>query len=641
MTQVKRVDVLIIGAGPAGLALANWFRNSPITVLLIDKKPGPTQRGAAEGLKSITNEIFDSYGIGPQIAAESWRVEEIAFWGQKKKDGKSGGGIEREQVIQDKVEELGKFRETTLQQARVEYHMQRNLLNHENINIQYNTRPIEVKINESMSLLHGIDDVYPVEVRLVKKTQVQSEAVASNSLESSTTPPTVNGNTPEEVKVEEERVLAKYIIGCDGAHSWLRKQLDVQFEGDLTDSVFGVVDLVPKSNFPDLRRSCYLGASTGTILMMPRANKEVRLYVPVESGTSFSDPKDLTLERIIAAARDIFSPYTLEIGSVSWWSAYRVGQRVGSHFSRHNERAFLVGDAVHTHSPKAGQGMNTSIQDAYNLGWKLRLVLQKKSPFNNPEAARRLLATYESERRPVAQDLISFDRGYLKLFVGQPSSQFDTEFLRGMKFTTGLSIRYPAPSCVVQLPRDIKTSADLGPSLVKADLVPGKRLPDFQAVYQADAVTCWIHRRMQATGQFRVLVFAGDIATHQNLSDNIQELGRYLGDESNGMGRLTAGRARALVEVLMIHSADRAKVELLDLPEVFRPWSDEEGYNYWRVMADAESAHEGHGRVYERLEIDPKKGRTLVVRPDGYIGAVLAVDDFDGLGAYFKGLGML
>lgn len=211
-----------------------------------------------------------------------------------------------------------------------------------------------------------------------------------------------------------------------------------------------------------------------------------------------------------------------------------------------------------------------------------------------------------------------------------------------MKFTTGLSIRYP-PSCAVQLPRDIKRAQELGLSLLKADLVPGKRLPDFQAVYQADGVTCWIHRRLQATGAFRVLVFAGDIAGHEHLATNVKKLGKYPADSTNaGLGSLTtAGGAKAPVEVLMVHSADRGKVELLELPEVFRPWSDSEGYDYWRVLADAESVHEGHGRVYERLEIDPTKGRTLVVRPDGYIGAVLEVDDFDGLGAYFMKMGML
>lgn len=131
----------------------------------------------------------------------------------------------------------------------------------------------------------------------------------------------------------------------------MRKQLDVVLEGDLTDSVFGlppnlatqplrvtnhisgVTDLVPKTNFPDIRRVCYLRSTTGTVLVVPRNDKEVRLYIPVESGSALPDPKDLTFDRIMAAAREIMAPYTLEAGSVSWWSAYRVGQRVGSRTS--------------------------------------------------------------------------------------------------------------------------------------------------------------------------------------------------------------------------------------------------------------------------------------------------------------------
>jgi phenol 2-monooxygenase len=409
-----------------------------------------------------------------------------------------------------------------------------------------------------------------------------------------------------------------------------------------------VVDLVPKTNFPDIRRICYLRAATGTILLVPRSNKEVRLYIPVESGSALPDPKDLTLSRIMAAAKQIMAPYTLEAGSVSWWSAYRVGQRVGSHFSRCHERAFLVGDAVHTHSPKAGQGMNTSIQDAHNLGWKLRLVLQGRVRSSSRSGA--LLQTYESERRPVAQDLIAFDRGYLKLFssAGGASAQFDTEFLRAMKFTTGLSIRY-AHSCAVQLPRGVKPE-ELGPSLLKADLVPGKRLQDVQVVYQADAIAVRVQKRMQASGMFRVVVFAGDIAEARLLAQ-LQLLGEFLADRDVGLGELTMPPARGNdsaaawrqvpVEVLVVHCANRDRVNLLDLHEVYRPWSSDEGYDYWRVFADAESVLAGHGRVYDRLELDRKKGCCAVIRPDGYVGAVLDTDDFQGLRDYFGGLGML
>ncbi|KAF4508044.1 hypothetical protein G6O67_004477 [Ophiocordyceps sinensis] len=601
------VDVLIIGAGPSGLALANWLRNCDINVLLIDKKPGPTARGQAEGLKSTTVEMLESFGIGHDIASESWRLEEIAIWGQKNGGDTVAGGIAREQVMQDKVEELGKPRETMLQQSRVEHHMLQNLSSSSNIKIQWSTAPVSLDISTS-------EAEYPVAVALARTGEDGLHGPNPNAH--------VHGGIQE--------LRTRYVVGSDGAHSWLRSQLGVTLEGDVTDSVFGVVDMVPKSNFPDIRKVCYLRAATGTILLVPRSGKEVRLYIPVESGSSLSDPKGVTFERIMDAARKIIFPYTLEVGSTSWWSAYRVGQRVGSHFSKH-DRAFLVGDAVHTHSPKAGQGMNTSIQDAYNLGWKLLLVLQGRLP---PA----VLGTYESERRPVAQNLIDFDRGYLKLFE-EPSAQFETDFLRGMKFTTGLSIRY-AESCIVRLPRLAGKTVELGPSLLKADLVPGKRLPDFQAVYQADGTTTRIHPRLQATGPFRVLVFAGDIA-RPDLLDRLRVAGNFLGDAVSGLGHVTSGGSSALVEVLVIHCAKRDEVELLSLPCVFRPWSETEGYDYWRVLADVESAHEGHGRAYERLEIARNKGCTVVVRPDGYVGALLDVVDLRGLRGYFEDMGMM
>ncbi|KAN0078969.1 FAD binding domain containing protein [Elaphomyces granulatus] len=594
--NVSYVDVLIIGAGPAGLALANWFRSSNICVRIIDTKPGPTPRGQAEGLKSTTLEIFEAFGIGPKIWAEAWRLEEVTIWGPEDING-AGGAIKRKQWIENRVSELGKPREVMLQQSRVEQHMLDNLLGSNNIEMQYHKRPTDLTIDNS-----NLDDLTAFPVHITVTSSKHEEDVDAASM---------NGSTLDEIC---EEVHAKYVVGCDGAHSWTRKKM-------------GVMDIVPKSNFPDIRKVCYLQSSTGTILLVPRSNKEVRLYIPVESGSTLSDPKDLTFERILDAARKIIAPYSLDVGSCSWWSAYRVGQRVGKQFSVQN-RVFLAGDAVHTHSPKAGQGMNTSIQDAFNLGWKLRQVL-------NGHASPRVLGTYESERRPVAEDLIAFDRGYLKLF-STASSSFESEFLRGMKFTTGLSIRY-SPSIIVQLQgRD--SSEDLtehpGPSLLKADVVPGKRLPDFQVVCQADRVPTRIHPRLHASGAFRMLIFAGDISQTAFL-ESLQSLGSWLGDENDGLGLWTAGGNQARTEVLLIHSAKRELVNLLELPEVFHPWSETEGYDYWRVYADAEGAHDAHGRVYDRLELNKESGCVIIVRPDSYIGAVTGMGDFESIKKYF------
>jgi phenol 2-monooxygenase len=273
--------------------------------------------------------------------------------------------------------------------------------------------------------------------------------------------------------------------------------------------------------------------------------------------------------------------------------------------------------------------MNTSIQDAFNLGWKLRLVLEGRL---SPTA----LSTYETERRPVAQDLIAFDRGYLKLFSA-PSASFDDEFIRAMKFTTGLSIRYQV-SALVQLPGGA-TEHTL-PSLLKADVVPGKRLPDFQVVCQVDGVTTYIHPRMQASGAFRLLVFPGDIGRSCPF-EKLQKLGSWLGDHDEGLGRITSTGsygAHAIVEVLVVHCAERDQVELLSLHDVFHPWDETFGWDYSRVYADVESAHEGHGKVYEKLGLDRENGCSIIVRPDGYIGAVVPIDDQAGLQRYFSNL---
>ena len=120
LSCIRIYGTTILTADISRLALANWFRSSNIRVRLLEKKPGLTPRGQAEGLKSTTVEIFESLGIGHKIWAEAWRLEEIAIWGTGKTDDGviTETEIKREQVMQDRVLELGKAREVMLQQCR-------------------------------------------------------------------------------------------------------------------------------------------------------------------------------------------------------------------------------------------------------------------------------------------------------------------------------------------------------------------------------------------------------------------------------------------------------------------------------------------------------------------------------------------
>ncbi len=157
-------------------------------------------------------------------------------------------------------------------------------------------------------------------------------------------------------------------------------------------------------------------AESGSVIEIPRENKLVRLYIQlteVDRADQQIDRSNINPEMILKAAQKIMSPYSLTCKYCDWWTAYQIGQRVGTSLSSH-ERVFLAGDAVHTHSPKAGQGMNVSMQDTYNLCWKIGLVVKKL-------AKRSILKTYQSGRRHVAQDLIAFNHRFSRLFSGRPA----------------------------------------------------------------------------------------------------------------------------------------------------------------------------------------------------------------------------
>src|SRR5205809_2667435 len=171
------------------------------------------------------------------------------------------------------------------------------------------------------------------------------------------------------------------------------------------------MDVLAVTDFPDIRyKSLIQSANDGSIIVIPREGGYlVRLYVELarlDIGERVSGRK-ITADDLIAKARRILHPYTLEVKEIPWWSVYEIGQRLCDKYDDVSEdaagtrlpRVFIAGDACHTHSPKAGQGMNFSMQDTFNLGWKLAAVLRS-------QCAPKLLHTYSDERQVVAQQLI-------------------------------------------------------------------------------------------------------------------------------------------------------------------------------------------------------------------------------------------
>lgn len=269
--------------------------------------------------------------------------------------------------------------------------------------------------------------------------------------------------------------------------------------GDTSDAVWGVMDVYPRTDFPDIRKKAIINADAGNLLIIPREGDSlVRFYIELPAGTKV---KDVSAESLQAQARKIFSPYRMEIAETAWWSAYAIGQRRADFFTK-SHRVFLTGDACHTHSPKAGQGMNVSLQDGYNIGWKLGAVLNGQAPAS-------LLETYVSERQSTAQELIDFDRYFTRLFSskyrqenGISSEQFADAFVKAGRYTAGQAIQY-GQSAIISLGPDSKSLAK------RVDV--GMRFPTAQVVRWSDAKAMQLLKALPSACRWYVVVFAGDI----------------------------------------------------------------------------------------------------------------------------------
>lgn len=270
--------------------------------------------------------------------------------------------------------------------------------------------------------------------------------------------------------------------------------------GDSTDAVWGVMDIYPRTDFPDIRKKCVINSAAGSILIVPReGDAMVRFYTELPAGAKVAD---ISLESLQNHARKVFAPYTVDFAETFWWSAYAIGQRRADFFHR-DHRVFLTGDACHTHSPKAGQGMNVSLQDGHNIGWKLGMVLKGLA---RPE----LVESYVLERERTATELIEFDRGFTKLFNSKyreenhvSPQQVAEQFVKAGRYTAGQAVHYDASTVTAVGEHDKE---------VVSNVTVGMAFPSAQVVRFCDAKAMQLVKGLPANGRWYVVVFAGDVS---------------------------------------------------------------------------------------------------------------------------------
>jgi len=590
------IDVLIVGTGPAGMTLAAQLTRYPtITTRIIERRPGRLQIGQADGIQARSVETFQAFGFAEQIIQEAFQLTAMNFWTPDPADPSK---IVRTQRTEDDPHGVSEFPHMIVNQARVlDYFAEYAAQGPARITPDYGYEFVGLDVA-------GEGD-YPVSVRL-RRTAGPGEGA-------------------------ERIVRAKYVVGCDGARSAVRESIGRELVGQSAMHAWGVMDTLSVTDFPDIRIKCAIQSNAGSILHIPREGGYLfRMYVdlgevpPDDNGAVRQTP----LETIIAKANQILHPYSIDVKNVPWWSVYEVGHRLTDKFDDvpaeltgvREPRVFIAGDACHTHSAKAGQGMNVSIQDGFNLGWKLGQVLEGRSPAS-------LLDTYSAERQEIAQNLIDFDKEWSTLMAKRPD-EFDSPeelgdyYVRTAEFPAGFMTQYH-PSAIVGHAKHqgLATGFPIG-----------KRFKSGRVVRVADTNRLHLGHHHVADGRWRIYAFAD--APAAGAPSALATWAQWLATSPDSpVATYTPEDADvdSVFDVKVVYQQPLEGVDLGRVPGIFLPRSGPfQLIDYEKVYA-VDPADD----IFDARGID-RDGAVVVVRPDQYVAHVLPLTATAELAAFFS-----
>lgn len=609
----RQVDVLIAGCGPAGLCLAAQLAGfAEISTMIVEPKHGPMEKGQADGVSVRSMEMFQTFGFADKVKREAYWVNQTTFWTP---DPAQPSHIHRIGIAQDVADDQSEMPHTIVNQARI-HQLFLDVMRHAPTRLEphYGLRVRDLSIDT------GTDD-HPVHVTL--------EYVAAD------------GSVGDQVMVR-----ANYVVGCDGARSAVREAIGGKLHGDAAHQAWGVMDILANSDFPDLRRKCLIqSAQEGNVLIIPREGGYLfRMYVELDklNPDERVSHRKLTEHHIIAAANRIMRPYSIDVKEVVWWSVYEIGHRLTDKFddvpmdeiATRNPRVFTAGDACHTHSPKAGQGMNVSMGDTFNLGWKLVHVLTGRS---DP----RLLHSYSAERQLEAKRLVETDHKWARIMSAPPDAakgasegggsampRMQQQFIDNLAFTGGLAVCY-APSAIIATPQY--------QHLATGQII-GKRFHSAPVVRLADAKPMQLGHVAEADARWRVYAFAGQDDAGQS-GGALHRLCDYLeNDETSAVRRFTRDDEDmdAALDLRAIFQQPFHALDHAAMPALLRPAKGRYGLRDYEKIFCID--HKKEKDIYAMRGIDRADGCMIVVRPDQYVAHILPLGALVDLSDFFGGV---
>lgn len=585
----ETMDVLVVGAGPAGtIAAAQLSRFPNISTRLVERSDRRLELANADGVHSRTIETFQAFGFAHEILAEAHEITDMAFW---KPDPENPSQIIRDNSTRELPQHISEFPMALLTQTRIIDHFNRFMKN----------APTRMEPDYGYEFVdfHEVDDAenaeYPIMVTL-RRTAGPHEG-------------------------EEVTVHTKYLVGADGARSQVRKSLGYRLQGKQANHAWGVMDIHANTDFPDVRKKCTIKSDSGrTILLIPREGGYLfRLYVDLgevpDDGSKAV--RNTPLQDVIDTANTIMAPYVVDVKNVVWNSIYEVGHRVADHFddsvsdktTGEYPRVFIAGDACHTHSAKAGQGMNVSMQDGFNLGWKLGHVASGNSP-------KQMLKTYAEEREDIAYKLIEYDKNWSTL-MAKPSSEMGSaqdleDFYRAnAEFNAGYMTHYEPSSITMD-----------GHNQELAQGFPiGRRFKSAEVGRVCDFIETHLGHQANADGRMRAYVFAdADALTSQD-----SELARWSKWAKEQLDP-------TLVDAKVIYQTPYTDFDVSVVPEVFKPAVGIFGLTNVENSFGITSTSD----IFESRGLS-RDGVVVVVRPDQYVSGVFPLTETAELGEFLRG----